>query len=416
MKRGSRRVLVVDDNEQIRGLVRRVLSQHGYQVDVAESVGQARLMCPGGYDALLVDARLGTERGADLIEELCAADPAMAGRCLMVTGGGTAGLPAGVGWLAKPFRPADLVGAVRALPGLDATPAAALPLVQPRPQSAPQPPPPQQPHRAPILQPAPQPPLPQPPHWAPIPQPAPQPPAPQPPPQAPAPPQPPVQAIAAGDGPGVAGSGELLRLVARLRAAERAAVADVVHDGPLQDLTAALLSVQLASSDIPATRAGYLAGAARQLGEAATLLRRLVDRDGAAPGLDGSLAEAVRRRAEWLVCGPVTVEVQPAGPAAGGLTAIIPEVVELALFLLAGDGAPGGVAVSVGLTEREARIQLELTGNATAPGRAIPGTATPGTAAGSQRELTRLAAALGGTAQTRSSADGQQAWITLPAV
>ena len=125
---------MVDDNEQIRGLIRRALSRDGYQVDVAASVSQARLISPGGYDALLVDARVGTERGADLIDELRAADPAAARRCLMVTGGGPAGLPADVACLAKPFRPADLISAVRALPGRDAAaPGASSPAQRPAP-------------------------------------------------------------------------------------------------------------------------------------------------------------------------------------------------------------------------------------------------------------------------------------------
>ena len=387
----------MDDNEQIRGLVRRALSQHGYQVDVAASVSQARLMSPGGYDALLVDARVGAERGADLIEELRAADPAVARRCLMVTGGGPAGLPADVACLAKPFRPADLISAVRALPGRDAANAGA---------SSP--------------------------------------------PQRPGMPGPAGDPAGTGDragpgrvgagtgrdapetgrdapgtgrdllgtggdgaGPGAApapGAGELLRQVARLRAAERAAVADVVHDGPLQDLTAALLSLQLAASDAPAGLAGQLAGVAGQLDEVATVLRGLVDWAGGGPGAGVSLAEAVRRRADWLVSGPVTVNVEPAATAAGGTAAVIPAIVELAFFLLAGDGTPTAATVSVRLTGRQAQIQLGLTGSAPGPGAAPSSPRSPR----SRRELAQLAAALGGAAHTRSSTDGPQAWITLP--
>ena len=83
----------MDDNEQIRGLIRRALSRDGYQVDVAVSVSQARLMSPGGYDALLVDARVGTERGADLIDELRAADPAAARAASWSPGAGPPGCP-----------------------------------------------------------------------------------------------------------------------------------------------------------------------------------------------------------------------------------------------------------------------------------------------------------------------------------
>ena len=194
--------------------------------------------------------------------------------------------------------------------------------------------------------------------------------------------------------------------MARLRAAERAAVADVVHDGPLQDLTAALLTLQLTAGDAPAGRAGQLAGVAGQLGQVATMLRGLVDWAGN-PGPDISLADAVCRRADWLVCGPVTVDVEPGATAAGGTAAVIPAIVELAFFLLAGDGTPTAATVSVRLTGRGAQIQLELTGSAPGAG-AAPGSPR------SRRELARLAAALGGAAHTRTSADGPQAWITLP--
>ena len=114
------RVLAVDDLQPIRMLIDRILSSSGYQVDVAASVAEARSMNPAGYDVLLVDAFLGDEMGTDLIRELVTADPAAAGRCLLVTGGGmTEALP-GVGCLAKPFDPEALVRAVRALRGPDA--------------------------------------------------------------------------------------------------------------------------------------------------------------------------------------------------------------------------------------------------------------------------------------------------------
>jgi hypothetical protein len=44
-------------------------------------------MDPAGYDALLVDAHLGRERGTALIQALVAEDPAAARRCLQITGG-----------------------------------------------------------------------------------------------------------------------------------------------------------------------------------------------------------------------------------------------------------------------------------------------------------------------------------------
>jgi DNA-binding response OmpR family regulator len=108
-------VLVVDDTEAVRVLIRRVLTGSGYQVDVAGSTREARALRPAGYDMLLIDAHLGGEPGTALIEELRAADPDSARRCLLVTGGLTDRAPAGVACLSKPFQPADLLSAVDAM-------------------------------------------------------------------------------------------------------------------------------------------------------------------------------------------------------------------------------------------------------------------------------------------------------------
>src|SRR5580704_3165665 len=100
----------------MRTLIRRVLSADGYQVDVAATLAEARSLDPAGYSAILVDAHLGSEDGIDLIEELRSADPAAARRCLVITGGPADAGPAGLAFLAKPFRAADLLHAVHALP------------------------------------------------------------------------------------------------------------------------------------------------------------------------------------------------------------------------------------------------------------------------------------------------------------
>ena len=112
----TKRVLVVDDVAEMRALIRRILSADGYQVDVAATLAEARGLDPAGYSAVLVDAHLGTEHGIDLIEELRSADPAAVRRCLVITGGTADAGPAGLAFLAKPFRAADLLDAVRALP------------------------------------------------------------------------------------------------------------------------------------------------------------------------------------------------------------------------------------------------------------------------------------------------------------
>ena len=116
---GGQRILVVDDVEQMRTLMRRALSTHGYEVDVAATLTQARGLEPAGYDAVLVDANLGPERGIDLVEALRSKDPAAAKRCLVITGGAVDMLPDDVAYLTKPFQIRDLLEAVRALCGPD---------------------------------------------------------------------------------------------------------------------------------------------------------------------------------------------------------------------------------------------------------------------------------------------------------
>ena len=70
-------------------------------------------MDPGGCDAVLVDAHLGPEGGLDLIEALLSEDPAAAGRCLVMTGGAAGPLPDGVACLTKPFQLSELIDALR---------------------------------------------------------------------------------------------------------------------------------------------------------------------------------------------------------------------------------------------------------------------------------------------------------------
>jgi CheY-like chemotaxis protein len=120
----SPRVLVVDDAPDMRAAICRVLGPRGYRVDAVGTLAEARAMTPGEYDAVLVDMQLGSEQGTTLITELIAADPGLASRCLLMSGG-ILEVPAGVAALAKPFLPGQLLEAVRAL--CEMTPAAPAP-------------------------------------------------------------------------------------------------------------------------------------------------------------------------------------------------------------------------------------------------------------------------------------------------
>jgi len=345
------RVLVVDDTEAVRVLIRRVLTGSGYQVDMAGSTREARALRPAGYDVLLIDAHLGGEPGTALIEELRAADPDSARRCLLVTGGLTDRAPAGVACLSKPFQPADLLSAVDAMRSATGT-----------------------------------------------------------------------GRSARGDGTGgeagrgadsPAGhpaaqpaTGQLLAGVRELRLAERAAVADYLHDGPVQELTAATLSLEILGRLVPADAQPYLDQIRRHVTAATQPIRRLMDQAVPAAQAEASLDSQVRRRTAWLPFAPVTVREVAGAAGPGPDPAGITDVVELALHALAGSAPPARADIEVQPGEQALEIQLTIT--------PLDGAAVRVTAAAAGTALARLAAALGGTAQARLGAFPWRVRIALP--
>jgi ActR/RegA family two-component response regulator len=271
-----RRVLVVDDLTEMHVLIRRALGAHGYEVQGATTLAEALRMNPAGYDAVLVDARLGGESGADLIEMLRLQDPAGARRCVIMTGGPTGLLPAGVTLLAKPFQISELLDAVvkaQRPPGAAA----------PRPTAP----------RARVQQ--------------------------------------------------------LLRLVRLLRVQERCALADYLHDGPIQDLTAASLELQLMRRSAPPGCAPALEAVQAQVDGASAALRWLVDGPWPLESADAPAADVIRRRATWLLGTPpeVAVDLLDTGPVPADPD-LIADVVELTLLAIrpSAPGARAGIAVS----------------------------------------------------------------------
>jgi DNA-binding response OmpR family regulator len=109
------RALVVDDNALIRRLVSQVLADAGFVVDAVSTIDAALHLEPAGYHVLVIDVRLGAERGTDLVETLRRRDPLLPSRCLLMTGGLDDSLPGDVAVLVKPFDLDDLVAAVRSL-------------------------------------------------------------------------------------------------------------------------------------------------------------------------------------------------------------------------------------------------------------------------------------------------------------
>ena len=347
------RVLVVDDADAMRRAVRRVLSDSGYEVDVACTLAEARGMHPGKYEAVLVDARLGNERGMDLVEELCAQDPAATGRCLLMTGGATGMIPAGFAYLAKPFEPGELIKAVRALHQPDTVPVPGQRPEAARDSGAPAP------------------------------------------------------AAALGASQPAAGAyrgGKLLELSRRLRDRERDEQADFLHDGPLQELTAATLELHMMRRSAPVATAQAIDTVLRRLDVAGRSLRWLVAGTGALAVPETRLAVCLQQRTAWLLARPITVSTGPWPAGADAIDALaITDVVELMLLATADAGPCVRAHVAVRAEEDSTRIELTLT-CAVEDGQALGDPAT------ARALLAELASALPADADVEL---GEQQWRAL---
>ena len=199
----------------------------------------------------------------------------------------------------------------------------------------------------------------------------------------------------------------LLGLIQRLRAAERAAIADFIHDGPIQDLTAALLSVQALTRAPPGGLAPHVAELGHHLDAAAGSVRQIAD-DSALPlQVEAGLCGLVQRRTAWLPFSPVTAEFQGTSAAPGIEVPVLAEILELALFALADLAPPSRADILVHAGETVLDILLTLT-----PADMIPEGA--GDAAAARVALAELAQALGGTARASFGAFPWRAGIRLP--
>ncbi|MGP0024605.1 MAG: response regulator [Streptosporangiaceae bacterium] len=366
------RVLVVDDADALRRAVRRVLCDSGYEVDVAGTLAEARGMHPGQYEAVLVDARLGDERGLDLVDELRSRDPAATGRCLLMTGGAIGVIPDGLAYLAKPFNPGELIDAVRALhqpgtvPGPGRRPRARPGSGTSSPATAPATAPAAAPATAPAAGPG-------------------------------------ASEPAAGSAPGW----KLLELTRRLRYRERGEQADFLHDGPLQDLTAATLDLHLMRRSAPAATAQSIDTVLRQLDIAARSLRWLVEAGGALRVPDTGLAVCLQQRTAWLLARPITVSAGPGPMGADAIGALaITDVVELMLLAMADAGPCARAHVAVRPEQDLTRIELTITG-APEDGQAL------GDPAAARALLAELASALLADADIELGEEQWRARITV---
>lgn len=113
-------MLVVEDDPQLGDLLRRLLAQAGYQVDVAAD-GQRglHLALTRSYDVLVLDRRLPAIEGLDLLSRLRTSGvptPTLVLSALSRTADRVAGLNAGAeDYLGKPFDVEELLARLRAL-------------------------------------------------------------------------------------------------------------------------------------------------------------------------------------------------------------------------------------------------------------------------------------------------------------
>jgi two-component system phosphate regulon response regulator OmpR len=116
---GAHHVLVIDDDNRIRTLLQRFLTNEGFRVSVAADAAEARRQLEGlAFDLLIVDVMMPGESGTELTQSL--RDrldvPVLMLTALGETEARIKGLEAGADdYLAKPFDPRELVLRIEAI-------------------------------------------------------------------------------------------------------------------------------------------------------------------------------------------------------------------------------------------------------------------------------------------------------------
>lgn len=114
-RRGAETILLVEDNSELRELVRLFLAGAGYQVLAVGRPGEAESLWKtrgGGVDLLIADMVMPEKSGRELSESLKAMKPGL--KVLFISGYSPAGIGEG-GFLQKPFTRLELLDTVRAL-------------------------------------------------------------------------------------------------------------------------------------------------------------------------------------------------------------------------------------------------------------------------------------------------------------
>ena len=112
-------ILIVDDDERIRGLLQKFLVRNGFMATVARDAAQARRLLGGlSFDLVVLDVMMPGEDGLSLCRDIRRAD---ATPVLLLTAKGDptdriTGLEAGADdYLAKPFEPKELLLRINAV-------------------------------------------------------------------------------------------------------------------------------------------------------------------------------------------------------------------------------------------------------------------------------------------------------------
>ena len=124
-------LLVVDDDERIRGLLQKFLIRHGFLVSVARDAAQARRILSGlDFDMLVIDVMMPGEDGISLTRSLrkTTSVPILLLTARGETSNRIEGLEAGADdYLVKPFEPKELLlrinAILRRVPAVAVTPA-----------------------------------------------------------------------------------------------------------------------------------------------------------------------------------------------------------------------------------------------------------------------------------------------------
>ncbi len=118
----NKRILIVDDDPELRELLRGYLGGNGYDVDAAEDgAAMRRSMAAAAPDLVILDLMLPGEDGLALCRELRAASATAALPILMLTARGEdtdriVGLEMGADdYLPKPFNPRELLARIRSI-------------------------------------------------------------------------------------------------------------------------------------------------------------------------------------------------------------------------------------------------------------------------------------------------------------